>query len=130
MNYDAFAERSGRKYVHAVCIGSAASQAALAGLGIVSGDEVIVTPCSYIASSLAPVALGAIPVFADIEPQTLHITPESVEAALTPRTRAVAVVHLWGLAADIEPIARAAPHLSGLSAAGLRALRGGHLPDC
>ncbi len=101
---DAFAERTGCKFVHAVCTGSAANQAALAGLGIGPGDEVIVTPCSYIASSLSIVALGAIPVFADVEPQTLHITPESVEAALTPRTRAVVVVHLWGLAADIEPI--------------------------
>jgi len=73
---DAIAERTGRSYVHAVCTGSAANQAALAGVGIGPGDEVIVPPCSYIASSLSVVALGAIPVFADVDPQTLHMTAE------------------------------------------------------
>ena len=105
---DAFAERTGRQFVHAVCTGSAANQAALAGLGIGPGDEVIVTPCSYIASSLSIVALGAIPVFADVEPRTLHVTPASIEAALTPRAKAIVVVHLWGLAADVEPITQIA----------------------
>lgn len=105
---DAFAQRTGRKFVHAVCTGSAANQAALAGLGIGPGDEVIVTPCSYIASSLSIVALGAIPVFADVDPQTLHIIPEAIEAALTPRAKAVVVVHLWGMPADIEPIMQVA----------------------
>ena len=105
---DAFAERTGRRFVHAVCTGSAANQAALAGLGIGPGDEVIVTPCSYIAASLSIVALGAIPVFADVEPGTLHVTPASIDAAITPRAKAVVVVHLWGLAADIAPIVRVA----------------------
>ena len=105
---DAFAERTGRNFVHALCTGSAANQAALAGLGIKPGDEVIVTPCSYIASSLSIVALGAIPVFADVDPQTLHITAESVEAAITPKTKAVVVVHNWGLPADIESIMKVA----------------------
>ena len=105
---DAYAERTGRKYVHAVCTGSSANQAALAGLGIGPGDEVIVPPCSYIASSQSIVALGAIPVFADVEPRTLHITPEAIEAAITPHAKAVVVVHLWGLPADIEPIMQVA----------------------
>jgi len=101
---DAFAERAGRKYVHAVCTGSAANEAALAGMGIGPGDEVIVTPCSYIASSMSIVAMGGVPVFADVEPLTLHITPGTIESALTPRTKAIVVVHNWGLAADIGPI--------------------------
>ena len=105
---DAFAARTGQAFVHALCTGSTANQAALAGLGIGPGDEVIVTPCSYIASSLSIVALGAIPVFADVEPRALHITPESVEAAITPKTKAVVVVHNWGLPADIEPIMQVA----------------------
>ena len=105
---DAFAERTGRKFVHAVCTGSAANQAALVGLGIGPGDEVIVSPCSYIASSLSIVALGAVPVFADVEPHTLHISPEAIEAALTPRAKAVVVVHLWGLPAAIGPIMQVA----------------------
>jgi len=105
---DTFAKRTGRNYVHAVSTGSAANQAALAGLGIGPGDEVIVSPCSYIASSMSIVALGAIPVFADVEPQTLHIAPESIEAVITGRTKAIVVVHIWGLPADIEPIMRVA----------------------
>lgn len=110
---DAFAERTGRKYVHAVCTGSAANEAALAGMGIGPGDEVIVTPCSYIASSMSIVAMGAIPLFADVEPRTLHITPETIEAVLTPNTKAIVVVHNWGLAADIGPIMELA-HTHGL----------------
>lgn len=101
---DAFAKRTGQTFVHALCTGSAANQAALAGLGIGPGDEVIVTPCSYIASSLSIVALGAIPVFADVEPQTLHLTAESVEALITPKTKAIVIVHNWGLPADLEPL--------------------------
>ena len=101
---DAFAERTGRKFVHAVCTGSAANEAALAGLGVGPGDEVIVTPCCYIAPSLSVVAVGAVPVFADVEPRTLHVTPESVEAAITPRAKAIIVVHNWGMPADIGPI--------------------------
>ncbi len=101
---DAFARRTSRRFVHALCTGSAANEAALIGLGVRPGDEVIVTPCSYIASSMSIVALGAIPVFADVEPGSLHITAASVEAAMTPRTTAVVVVHNWGLPADIGPI--------------------------
>ncbi len=101
---DAFAKRTGRNYAHALCTGSAANEAALAGLGIKPGDEVIVTPCSYIASSMSIVALGAIPVFADVDPVTLHITAESIEAVITPKTKAIVVVHNWGYPADMESI--------------------------
>ncbi len=101
---DAFAEHTGRKYVHAVCSGSCANEAALAAAGVGPGDEVIVTPCSYIASSIAPVALGAIPVFADVDPRLVMLTAETIEAAITPHAKAVVVVHLWGQPAEMDPI--------------------------
>ncbi|MGQ9729985.1 MAG: DegT/DnrJ/EryC1/StrS family aminotransferase [Candidatus Zipacnadales bacterium] len=101
---DRFAEHTGRKYVHAVASGTAANEAALFGVGVGPGDEVICTPCSFIASSLAAVALGAIPVFADVDPQTMILTGETIEAAITPRAKAVVVVHLFGQPADMDPI--------------------------
>ncbi|UCH36090.1 MAG: DegT/DnrJ/EryC1/StrS family aminotransferase [Armatimonadota bacterium] len=105
---DAFAEHAGREYVHAVNSGTSANEAALAACGIGPGDEVICPPCSFIASSLAAVGLGAVPVFADVDPRNLIITADAVEAAVTPRAKAVVVVHLWGIPADMEPIMRVA----------------------
>jgi perosamine synthetase len=101
---DRFAERTGRRYVHAVAAGTAANEAALAGVGVGPGDEVICTPCSFIASSLGPVGLGAVPVFADVDPKTMILTAETIEAAITPRAKAVVVVHLWGQPAEMGPI--------------------------
>lgn len=108
---DEFAAHLGRQYVHANCSGTCANEAALAALGLEPGDEVIVTPCSFIASSIAPVGLGLVPVFADVEARNLVLTGETIEAALTPRAKAVVVVHLWGQPADMGPIlAVAAKH--------------------
>jgi dTDP-4-amino-4,6-dideoxygalactose transaminase len=101
---DAFAEHTGRTYVLGVNSGTSANEAALAACGLEPGDEVIVPPCSFIASSLAPVALGAVPVFADVDPGNLTITAEAIEAAVTPKAKAVVVVHLWGIPADMAPI--------------------------
>lgn len=101
---DAFAEYTGRQYVLAINSGTSANEAALVAAGVEPGDEVICPPCSFIASSLAVVAVGAIPVFADVDPRALHLTAESLEAALTPRAKAVVVVHLWGMPADLDPI--------------------------
>jgi len=101
---DAFAEHVGRKYVLAVNSGTSANEAALAACGVGPGDEVICPPCSFIASSLAAVGLGAVPVFADVDPRNLIITAEAIEAALTARAKAVVVVHLWGIPADMGPI--------------------------
>jgi len=105
---DAFAKHVGRRFVHAVSAGTAANEAALAGCGIGPRDEVICPPCSFIASSSSAVALGAVPVFADVDPRTLLITAEAIEKAITPRARAVVVVHLWGQSADIVPIVEVA----------------------
>lgn len=101
---DEFAAYLGHRYVHANCSGTSANEAALAAAGIGPGDEVIVTPCSFVASSMAPIGLGAVPVFADVDPRNFVLTGETIEAALTPRARAVVVVHLWGQPADMGPI--------------------------
>lgn len=101
---DRFAQHEGRRYAHAVSSGTCANEAALAALGLEPGDEVIVTPCSFIASSIAPVALGLVPVFADVDPRNYVLTGKTIEAALTPRARAVVVVHLFGQPADMGPI--------------------------
>ena len=101
---DEFAAHLGRRYVHANCSGTCANEAAVAALGLEPGDEVIVTPCSFIASSIAPVGLGLVPVFADVDARNFVLTAESIEAALTPHARAVVVVHLWGQPADMGPI--------------------------
>jgi dTDP-4-amino-4,6-dideoxygalactose transaminase len=105
---DEFAAHLGRKYVHANCSGTCANEAALAALGLEPGDEIIVTPCSFIASSIAPVGLGLVPVFADVDPRNYVLTAETIEAALTPRAKAVVVVHLWGQPADMGPILQVA----------------------
>lgn len=101
---DDFAKYVGRKYVLAITSGTAANEAALVGVGVGPGDEVICPPCSFIASSMSVVTLGAVPVFADVDPRTLHITAESIEAAVTPRAKAIVVVHLWGQPAQMGPI--------------------------
>jgi perosamine synthetase len=101
---DAFAEHVGRRYVLGLNSGTSANEAALAACGVGPGDEVIVPPCSFIASSLAPVSLGAVPVFADADPRNLIITADAIEAAITPQAKAVVVVHLWGIPADMGPI--------------------------
>ncbi|MBM3474155.1 MAG: DegT/DnrJ/EryC1/StrS family aminotransferase [Armatimonadetes bacterium] len=105
---DRFAEHTGRKYVHALSAGTAANEAALFGVGIGPGDEVIVPPCSFIATSMSAVVLGAVPVFADVDPRTMGITAEAIEAALTPRAKAVVIVHLWGQPAEMDAILQVA----------------------
>lgn len=89
----------------AVNSGTAALHLALLAHGIGPGDEVITSSFSFIASANAVLYTGATPVFADIEPDTFTLSPESIEAAITPRTRAIVVVHLFGQICDMEPIA-------------------------
>lgn len=105
---DEFAARLGRKYVHANASGTCANEAAVAALGLEPGDEVIVTPCSFIASSMAPISQGLVPVFADVDARNFVLTGDTIEAALTPRAKAVVVVHLWGQPADMGPILQVA----------------------
>jgi dTDP-4-amino-4,6-dideoxygalactose transaminase len=77
---------------------------ALRACGVRAGDEVLVPTFTFVATGSAVSALGATPVFADIRPETCNIDRAELERRVTPRTRAIVVVHLYGLAADMDPI--------------------------
>jgi dTDP-4-amino-4,6-dideoxygalactose transaminase len=77
---------------------------ALRACGVQPGDEVLLPPFTFVATGSAVSALGAKPVFADIRPDTYNIDPAELERRVTPHTRAIVVVHLYGLAADMDPI--------------------------
>lgn len=99
-----FAECVGAEHAVAVSSGTAALFLSLHALGIGPGDEVVVPSLSFIASANAVVHCGATPVFADVEPRSWNLDPEAVDAALTPRTRAVLVVHQLGMPAALDAI--------------------------
>jgi len=88
----------------ALASGTDALILALRACGVQAGDEVILPPFTFVATGSAVSALGAKPVFADIHPSTYNIDPAELERRVTSRTRAIVVVHLYGLAANIDPI--------------------------
>jgi dTDP-4-amino-4,6-dideoxygalactose transaminase len=106
--HDAFerelAEASGVRHAIGVASGTAALSISLLALGLEPGDEVIVPAFTYFASASAVTSLGARPVFVDVEPERLGLDPALVEAAITPRTRAIMAVHLYGLSCDLAPL--------------------------
>jgi dTDP-4-amino-4,6-dideoxygalactose transaminase len=91
---------------HAVGVdsGTSALELALRAVGVGPGDEVVTPANTFIASALAITHCGATPVLVDVDPETLNLDPWSVEAALTPRTRALLPVHLYGHTADMDTI--------------------------
>lgn len=99
------AARAGTEHAVAVSNGTCGLHLALLALGIGPGDEVITTPFSFVASSNVILYVGAKPVFVDINPRTLNLDPEQVEAAITPRTRAILAVEAFGNPAHIPELA-------------------------
>ena len=86
------------------CNGTVALHLALLGIGCGPGDEVIVPTLTYIASANAVTYCGATPVFVDVDPRTFNMDPAQVAARITPRTKAIMPVHLYGHPADMDPI--------------------------
>ncbi len=99
-----FAEWVGTRYAVAVSNGTVALEAALHAAGVGPGDEVIVTPRTFVASASCIVMAGARPVFADVDRDTQNITAESIAACLTAASKAVICVHLAGMPCDMDPI--------------------------
>lgn len=99
-----FADYCGTRHAIAVNTGTSALHLALLAAGIGPGDEVITVPFTFIATVSAICYTGATPVFVDVEPVTLTMDPAKIEAAITPRTKAIIPVHLYGQMADMDPI--------------------------
>jgi dTDP-4-amino-4,6-dideoxygalactose transaminase len=103
-----FSAWCGAKHSVALANGTIALELTLKALGIGPGDEVVVTPRSFIASVSCVVAVGATPVFADIDRDSGNLTAKTIQGALSPRTKAVVAVHLAGWPCDMDPILRLA----------------------
>ena len=99
-----FAEMLGVKYAYACSSGSAAVHCAVAALDLEPGDEIVTTPITDM-GAIAPILYqGAVPVFADVDPKTLNVTAETIEAVLSERTRAIVVTHLFGVPCEMHAI--------------------------
>jgi dTDP-4-amino-4,6-dideoxygalactose transaminase len=106
-----FATRYALPHCRAVTSGTAACHTAMAALRLEPGDEVVTTPITDMGAVAGILYVGAIPAFADVDPITLNVTPETVAARITPRTRAIMATHLFGNPCDMDGIlALAAKH--------------------
>jgi dTDP-4-amino-4,6-dideoxygalactose transaminase len=103
-----FAKTYGIGHAVACSSGTAALHLALLAAGVGRGDEVITTPMTFIATAIAIDVVGAKPVFVDIDLETALLDPAKIEAAITPRTKAVIPVHLYGQCADMDAIQKIA----------------------
>ena len=101
---EAFAEKFESKYAIAFCNGTATLHIALEAAGVGLGDEVIVPPLTMSSTTFGVLHANATPVFADVDPDTFVISAESIEKCITPRTKAIIVVSLFGLAPDFDKI--------------------------
>lgn len=101
---EAFAKKFDSKYAIAFANGTATLHIALEALGVGVGDEVIVPPLTMSSTTLCVLLTGATPVFADIDPETFEISAASIEKCVTPRTKAIIPVALFGLAPDFDAI--------------------------
>jgi perosamine synthetase len=99
-----FAAKVGRKYGIAVANGSVALDAAVVALGIGNGDEVILPTFTIISCAAAIVRAGAVPVLIDSDPLTWNMNVDLIEAKITERTKAIMVVHIYGLPTDMDPV--------------------------
>jgi len=99
-----FAKRVGRQFGIAVANGSMALEAAVAALGIGTGDEVIMPAFTIISCAAAVVRTGAVPVVVDCEPDTWNMDVAAIETLITPRTRAIMAVHIYGLPVDMDAL--------------------------
>ena len=100
----AYARLTGAKYCVATSSGTTALVASLGALGVGPGDEVIVTPYTFIASVTSIMAHFALPVFVNVDPETFLIDPKKIEAAITDRTAAIMPVHIGGSVSDMDAI--------------------------
>ncbi|MCB0192919.1 MAG: DegT/DnrJ/EryC1/StrS family aminotransferase [Anaerolineae bacterium] len=101
---EAFAEMCGTQYAVATSSGTTALHVALLAHDIGPGDEVITSPFTFIASANSVLYTGARPIFVDIDPVSFNLDPDKIEAAITPNTKAIMPVHLFGLPCAMEPI--------------------------
>jgi perosamine synthetase len=101
---EAFAERVGAPYAAAVSSGTAGLHLLCVAAGVQPGDEVVTSPYSFVASANCAIYEGATPVFADIDRRTLNLSPESVEASITDRTRAVVAVDIYGYPCELDEL--------------------------
>ena len=99
-----FAEFCGVRHALCCCNGTAALHLALLALGVGPGDEVIVPTLTFVATANAVTYCGARPVFIDSEPETWNLDPELIENLITPRTKGIIVVHLYGHPVDMDPV--------------------------
>src|SRR3982751_2838986 len=98
-----FARYCGAQHCIAFNSGTSALHVGMMLLGVGPGDEVITTPCTFVATSWAISYVGAKPVYVDVDDSTMNLDPKLVERAITPRTKAILPVHLYGHPFDLDP---------------------------